>query len=524
MKKFISLILSVLLAYSFMPLACAVDAQPTVSVQSASAAPGGQISVQVVMANNPGLVTLLLRVEYDSSVLTLQSVTDGGLFGEGNAYFGNDTTADPYVLMWEDGLATENHTANGTLATLTFSVAENAQPGDTEISVTADSDSTLNVDLKHVQLNAQNGIVTITDTVPHENAVVSVDSVMAVTGTQIEVPIRMQNNPGLAAMRLFVFYDTSVLTLTHAEDGGLFGEGNAYFGNDTSEMPYVLMWEDALSQSNHSSDGILAVLTFTISEDTAEGLTEITLALDEGSTFDSDLNTVGFELQNGSVTVENEEEPQGIPTITVGDVVGKAGETVQVPITIQDNPGLIATQISISYDSDILSLVAAEDGGLFGDGNAYFGNNVSAMPYTLLWEDALLEINHTGNGTLAVLTFRIADDAYGKDAAVELLYSLESSINVDLEEVPFELQNGKVSVVNKTPTGNKLRIFSYDGSFETKVDWWKKYSSETKTLGFLIYGCDDAVRYVWSANSWRVDIDQQGHISNSGPFARSAKI
>ena len=71
---------------------------------------------------------------------------------------------------------------------------------------------------------------------------------------------------------------------------------------------------------------------------------------------------------------------------------------------------------------------------------------------------------------------------------------------------------------------NSLRIFSFDGSFETKVDWWKKYSSETKMLGFLVYGCDDAVRYVWSTNSWRVDIDQKGNITNSGPFARSAKI
>ena len=523
MKKLISLLLSVILVCSCMPVACAVDAQPAVSIQSTSAVPGGQISVQVVINNNPGLVTMLLRVGYDSSVLTLQSVTDGGLFGEGNAYFGNDTTANPYVLMWEDGLATENHTSDGTLATLTFLVAENAQPGETEISVTVDSDSTLNVGLDHVQLNTQNGSVIIMASTPNQNAMIYVEPMMTIDSSlHCAVAIRIRNNPGLIALRLLVSFDTSVMTLTGVEDGGLFGDGNAYFGNDYADNPYVLMWEDALSQSNHTSDGSLAILTFEVSENAAEEQTEIRLSLDEESTFDLYLNTPEILLQNGRII--SSPEPQGTPTITIGNVIGRAGETVQVPITIQNNPGLIATQIGISYDSDTLTLIDVEDDGLFGDGNAYFGNDVSEMPYTLLWEDALSEINHTRNGTLALLTFRIADDAYGKEAVIELQYNLGSSINVDLEEVPFELQNGKVSVVHKPPMENGLRIFSYDGSFEQQIDWWKKYSSATMTLGFLIYGCDDAVRYVWSTNSWRVDIDQQGHITNSGPFARSAKI
>ena len=465
-----------------------------------------------------------ISVGYDSSVLTLESVNDGGLFGEGNAYFGNDTTADPYVLMWEDGLATENHMADGTLATLTFLVAEDAQPGDTEISVTVDTDSTLDVDLQQVQFNTQSGIMTITDTTPSDSAVISVGTMKATAGTQIAVPIRIHNNPGLVAMLLTVSYDASILTLTGAEDGEIFGDGNAYFCNNYADNPYVLMWEDALSQSNHTADGVLAVLSFNVSEKAAEGQTAITLSVDDESTFDVNLDTVDIAIHNGIVTVESAEVPQGTPSISIGNVIGRAGETVQVPITIQNNPGLIAARFSISYDADTLTLIDVEDGELFGVGNAYFGNDYSAMPYTLLWEDALSEINHTGNGTLAVMTFAVADDAYGNETKIELQYDPGSFFDVDLQDVTVELQDGKVTVVHKTPTGNKLRIFSFDGSFETKVDWWRKYSSETKMLGFLVYGCDDAVRYVWSTNSWRVDIDQKGNITNTGPFARSAKI
>ena len=43
-------------------------------------------------------------------------------------------------------------------------------------------------------------------------------------------------------------------------------------------------------------------------------------------------------------------------------------------------------------------------------------------------------------------------------------------------------------------------------------------------LGFLVEGCDEAVRYVWSTNSRRVEIDQNGNITNTGCFARTAVI
>lgn len=447
MKKIISVFLSTILVLSCLTHTFAFDTQPAISIQSASAVSGGRVSVQVVLSGNPGLVTMLLRVGYDSSVLTLQSVTDGGLFGEGNTYFGNDTTANPYLLMWEDGLATENHTVDGTLATLTFSVAENAQPGDTEISVTVDSDSTLNVDLEHVQLNTQNGSVIIMASTPNQNAVIYVEPMMSIESSlHCAVAIRIRNNPGLIALRLLVSFDTSVMTLTGVEDGGLFGDGNAYFGNDYADNPYVLMWKDALSQSNHTSDGILAVLTFVVSENAVEGQTEITLSLDEESTFNVDLNAVDIEVQNSAITVAEAEEPQGTPTISIESVVGTVGDAVHVPITIQGNPGLIAAQISIFYDTSILALIGVEDGCLFGEDNAYFGHDLSGVPYTLLWEDALASHNHTGNGTLAVLEFEVLRPASAGETEIQLQYEPDSTFNINLQDVSCQVVSGTVSI------------------------------------------------------------------------------
>ena len=112
---------------------------------------------------------------------------------------------------------------------------------------------------------------------------------------------------------------------------------------------------------------------------------------------------------------KTEVPPEPNPTIAVGTVVGRVGETVQVPITISDNPGLIGMKLMISYDPDILTLTDVTDGEIFGTNNAYFGNRLSEIPYTLMWEDSLTESNYTGNGTLAILTFTIAQDAYGQE-------------------------------------------------------------------------------------------------------------
>lgn len=504
-----------------------ITGTPRISVASTQAEAGDTIDIAFSLQDNPGLIAMRLYVYYDATKLRLEDAQDRGIFGANNAYFGKDKNAVPYTLLWEDALAEENYTGNGTLAVLSFKVLDTATAGTAEITLTLDQGSTINVDLENVAIQLEDGTVTIEGgEVPPVGtpSIICMDTQVK-AGETVEVPIYIQSNPGLIGLKFSVSYDTNAMTLISADDAGIFGSGNAYFGKRLTDMPYTLLWEDALAEENYGGSGLLATLTFAVAETAPAGDTTITLVLDKGSTIDIDLTEISFTMTNGTVSISEADAPIiPHPTIAVGSVVGRVGETVLVPITIQDNPGLIGTKLTVSYDQTILTLIDVADGEIFGENNAYFGNRLTDIPYVLLWENALAETNYTGNGTLAVLTFRIADDAYGKEAAIELQYNLGSSINVDLEEVPFELKNGNVSVVHKPPMENGLRIFSFDGDFEQQIDWWKKYSSATMMLGFLIYGCDDAVRYVWSTNSWRVDIDQHGLITNSGPFARSAKI
>ncbi len=140
--------------------ALAAEAEPAFVVGSGSGGPGEDVSVTIDISNNPGICTCYIQVHYDSG-LTLKSVTDGGLLV--GPLFGGDKTANPYTLSWDDSANFEgNNFANGTLVTLTFTVDENAAPGEYAVWVTCDKADIYNLDLEEFQFATVAGKVTVT--------------------------------------------------------------------------------------------------------------------------------------------------------------------------------------------------------------------------------------------------------------------------------------------------------------------------------------------------------------------------
>ncbi|MCR5485027.1 MAG: leucine-rich repeat protein [Clostridiales bacterium] len=74
------------------------------------------------------------------------------------------------------------------------------------------------------------------------------------------------------------------------------------------------------------------------------------------------------------------------------------------------------------------------------------------------------------------------------------------------------------------PSEASVFIRSYDGGFVKKVSWWKPYSSAEMSLYAMTYKCDNAARCEWSSSTLRVNVDQNGKITNTGCFSRSAVI
>ena len=133
-KRIAALLMAVTVAISSMGIAFAAENGSVTLNGPDEAKAGNEIEVTVDLSTNPGLTALGLRVAYDSEYLTLKNVVDGGIFEKLEKSQTYDV--NPYVLNFSSATAESAVTATGTLATMTFEVAEDAPGGETEIICT----------------------------------------------------------------------------------------------------------------------------------------------------------------------------------------------------------------------------------------------------------------------------------------------------------------------------------------------------------------------------------------------------
>lgn len=123
MKKFLSVMLTLFVVCMSMVVVSADAQGATVTATAAeTVTANSEFTVSVVLADNPGMVSLRFKVNFDKDVLEFVSLTDAGLLhGKvAEAPAADVNNAGSVTLYWSDGLASENNTANGTIATITF--------------------------------------------------------------------------------------------------------------------------------------------------------------------------------------------------------------------------------------------------------------------------------------------------------------------------------------------------------------------------------------------------------------------
>ena len=106
---------------------------PRVSVQTVSATAGDKVSVTGTLSGNTGFSDLSMELDYDPAILTLVRAEQEALTSDCRQSQSQHLTDRPYSLIWLSG--TSLCEANGTLATLTFCISEDAPSGDTPVSV-----------------------------------------------------------------------------------------------------------------------------------------------------------------------------------------------------------------------------------------------------------------------------------------------------------------------------------------------------------------------------------------------------
>ena len=124
MKKAAALLLTMIILIGSISIVASAAGETTVSLGEVTAKRGETVTMDLTLANNPGITGLVVTIGYDKTAMDLTNVANGTLFGQ---------FTQGINLVWA---AAYNVTDDGVLATLTFKVAEDAAIENCNVTVT----------------------------------------------------------------------------------------------------------------------------------------------------------------------------------------------------------------------------------------------------------------------------------------------------------------------------------------------------------------------------------------------------
>lgn len=131
------------------------------------------------------------------------------------------------------------------------------------------------------------------------------------------------------------------------------------------------------------------------------------------------------------------------PTIIVNNLTAGAGETVQVLLTVHNNPGVAGARLRISFDSE-LTLVSASNGDAFAE-LTYINPGKFTSPCNFNWDSE--SGMATEDGTILILTFEISDNvASGENLNIFCTYTSGDIYDEGLNDVDFDIISGAITV------------------------------------------------------------------------------
>ena len=368
---------------------------PQIVVGSKTTMAGNTVTVDVSLKNNPGIISMMLHLSYDDA-LTLVSIGDTGLM-PGRVH--GDVTD---TLFWDSGTSTENLTVNGVIATLTFKVDENAEPGEYGIRFTYNNDESdiINADFEPVDFAVVNGKIKVSNVI-----IGDVDMSGSVNAKDRVVLGRYLTHwPG--------FDDTtcSVLAADVNGDGKVNALDRVILGR------YLTHWP---------------------------GYEELPYTTKGDSQF----------------AISGVQRTGEAPQIIVDSASAEPEETFTVNVSLANNPGVISMMLHLSYD-DALTLINIGDTGLFP------GRVHGDVTDVLFWDYGTSSQNFTGNGVIATLTFTLSEEAEPGEYHICLSYDNAEGdiINIDFEPVEFAVQNGAVTVAAAQPEMHTVTFKDWDGT------------------------------------------------------------
>lgn len=156
-RKIFAIVLSFFLAmYVILPASSATNTE--IEVSNVEGVAGSEVVVPISIISNGGFVSLSMEVVYDSSVLTLKSMTDTELLV---GTYHSAEYSSPFQLNWINDISETNTTATGVIVELIFVINENAEEGTYDIGLRMEKDDAIDAHGNEVTVTLNSGAVTV---------------------------------------------------------------------------------------------------------------------------------------------------------------------------------------------------------------------------------------------------------------------------------------------------------------------------------------------------------------------------
>ncbi len=188
--------------------------------------------------------------------------------------------------------------------------------------------------------------------------------------------------------------------------------------------------------------------------------------------------------------------------VTIGSFSAKQGDEIDVPVTIDKNPGIWGINWKIYYDSQILRFDGIEFRDEFSELGLLDTNQVK-YPVVINGMGSSVTENVDVTGEIAVIHFKVYVGVALGDTEITMKADIGNNINVDAEDIGLKVNTGKITVTkgltsspNKEdyPPKDPLKeaqkyntpVGSSSKSSEGGVKWWWFIIGAVILLGVVV--------------------------------------
>ncbi len=130
------------------------------------------------------------------------------------------------------------------------------------------------------------------------------------------------------------------------------------------------------------------------------------------------------------------------PSFVVSNSTVNAGDSVEITVSLENNPGIASIVLSVAFDSDALTLTEVIYNDSIG-GQTVQPQNMK-NPVKLYWINGFADAE--GDFVLATLRFTVNTNATAGDYNIALSYNADDVYDISETNLPFEIVNGKITV------------------------------------------------------------------------------